>query len=292
MNGNFVTNYGIYAEDGALSTTFDNCHPYNCALNVLANAASGGTIGLGFTFSNCWLDNATNDLVSLTNWNGTIFDSCYFQATKSGKNAVTLLNCFNTYFDTPRFDGSAGAVYCINETGTTDYTQVLGGITTALGNWASPVFNLIGAHSVVKNFSGVNTEGQQISFVGSTSSAVAAGSTVYLGCNGAQAAPNATEFMIPIPSGVSVQNCAIAWDTAPGAGTYTFTLIGNGATLVAASGSANPTAAITGSVFNATINIAQGSGAFLAQFQQVGIKMVTSAGAGVPSVRYAINCSG
>jgi hypothetical protein len=130
-----------------------------------------------------------------------------------------------------------------------------------------------------------------IPLIGATTTTVAAGQTVVLGCNGAQAAVNNSAWMIAPPAGLAILRADIAFGAAPGVGqSFTFTLIGSGATLPAASGSANP-AVITGAgIFSASIVLAANT--TLAQFQQVSIQLVTSAGAAATNYRYAVSCQG
>jgi len=291
MNGNFVTLYGMYCADGSQTTKMSNSHPYNCATNIVwgTNSTTGAK---GFSFVNVTFDNCTNDLVSLTNFVGADFGGCYFEAVKAGKNAVTLTNCTGTMFSIPRFDGAGGSGYIINETGSTDYTNVNGGTATNLSNFTSPPFNFLGAHSVAR-FTGYTSFGQQIVYTGCTTATVGAGSTVILGPNGAQATAGIDQFMIPLISGCQVLRADIGFTAAPGAGqSYTFTLVGNGSTLTAASGSANPLVISGAGVFTASIIVAQGAGAFLSQFQTCYIQLQTSAGAALSNFRYAIQCIG
>jgi len=124
--------------------------------------------------------------------------------------------------------------------------------------------------------------------IGATTATVAAGSTVFLGCNAAQAAQNNTAFMVAPTNGVTVIRADIAFGLAPGAGqSFTFTLLGNGAPLTAAAGSANPLVASGTGVFSGSILIATNT--TLAQFQQLVIQLTTSASAAATNFRYAIS---
>lgn len=292
MNGNFAAQYCIYMASGAQSVNGSNSHPYNAAINIM-NINSNAATALGMTFNNVIFDNSTSDNVVLTGCRSPTFTGCWWEVINSGNNGLVLNNCNGASIGNCRFDSPGGALYCVTETGTSDYTVVLGGDSPTVVNFSNPPFNLIGAHSYVKSFIAYNELGLQQVFNGSTTLAIATNSTVYLGANGAQAALNSTAFMIPIPAGMNVDNAVFAWDAAPGVGqTYTVTLIGNGATLTAAAGSTNPFVATGAATFSGTIKIAKGAAQFLSQFNQVVLKFVSSNGAGTPQVRYAITANG
>jgi hypothetical protein len=292
MNGNFVVPYCIYAASGAQSINGSNSHPYNAAVNIM-NLNCSGLTGLGMTFSNVIFDNAESDNVVLTGCRATLFTGCWWEDVNSGHNGLVLNNCIGTALANCRFDGAAGAQYLVTETGTSDYTVLLGGDSPTISSFLNPAVNLIGAHSYAKSFIAINEFGLQQIFNGSTASAIATNSTVYLGANGAQAAVNATAFMIPLPSGMNVASAVMAWDLVPGAGqTYTVTLMGNGVALTAAAGSANPLVATGAATYGGTIAVAPGAAQFLNQFNQVYLKFVSSNGAPTPSVRYAITANG
>ena len=295
MNGNSVVPYCIQFAAGATSCSVNNSHPYNALTNIVI----GATGATGCTFTNVAFDNVSSglgDLVSLTGWNNTIFTGCWFEANKAGRSSVTLANCTATLLTGCRFESAVGGTYAVNETGTSDYTQILGAtFNGSVSNFTNPVFSFTGIHSLSKNATGVTTYGQQFSFVGSTSGTVAAGSTVYLGCNGAQSAYNASAFMVPLPTGIYVLNASIVLTAAPGVGqTYTFTLLNAGSAMTADAGSANPLVITGTSTFSGSILIALStkSTGFVNQFNQLAIQMVSSAGAAVTNVRYAINAVG
>jgi hypothetical protein len=290
MNGNNAALYGIYVAAGGQTGSFSNSHPYNCTTNILYIGAGGS----GFTFDNVTFDNVTSgtgDLVYITGVNATIFSACYFEAIAASRNGATINNCAGTVFQGCRWDGADGAAYCVNETGTTDYTEVVGGATTGIGNFDNPPFNITGTHSVVQNVPGFTPFGEQTSFIGCSAGTIAAASTNYLGPNGPQSTAAESQYMVALPSGMSIEDALIAWDTQPGAHTYTVTLYINGSAATAASGSANPQVA-TGAVNNTSIVVAQGADAFCAQYQTVYLKFVTNAGAPTPNITWAINAVG
>lgn len=292
MNGNFVVPYCIFMADGAQSVNGSNSHPYNAATNIM-NINSTVATALGMTFTNVIFDNATGDNVVLTGCRTAVFTGCWWEVINSGRNGLVLNNCIGTSVGNCRFDGVAGALTIIKETGTSDYTVLLGGDCPTLGNFSNPPATFIGVHSYAKSFIAINQFGLQQVFNGSTVTSIPTNSTVFLGANGAQAAVNSTAFMIPLVSGMNASNAVFAWDTAPGVGqTYTVTLIGNGVTLTAAAGSANPLVATGAGTFGGTIAIAPGPAQFLSQFNQLYLKFVSSNGAGTPSVRYAITANG
>lgn len=296
MNGTGVAQYCGYAANGATSYTLANSHPYNAATNIWYHQG-GASIALGLTFVNVIFDNVlggAGDNVYMSDCRTPEWTACWFQQVHAGRNAITLNNIVAGCFTNCRFDASGpGASYIINETGTTDNTEVIGGDSPTNSSFINPVVNFIGPHSLIKNFVAYNAWGQQMAYTGSTSGPVATNSTVFLGANGAQGAINQTAFMVNLNSGENVARADIAWDIAPGVGqTYTFTLLLNGVTVTAAAGSANPQVVTGAAVFNTSIIVAQGANAFLAQFQQMVIKMVSSNGAGAPSVRYAITSMG
>jgi hypothetical protein len=293
MNGNFVAQYCIFAANGAQSINGSNSHPYNALTNIM-NIAGGAATALGMTFTNVIFDNAqSGDNVVLNNCNAPVLTGCWWEVISSGHNGLTLNNCRASCITGCRFDSPGGALFCVTETGTTDYTQIISGDSPTIVNFSNPPINFIGAHSVCKNFVAFNAFGEQIAFTGSTIGTVAAGVTTFLGCNAQQATENDTAFMVSLISGMNVLRADIAFTIAPGVGqSYTFTLRGNGATLTAASGSANPAVVTGAGIFNASIIVAQGAGAFVSQFNTVSIQLVTSAGASSARYRYAIECIG
>lgn len=293
-DGTFGASYCIWIADGAQSTSFSNSHPYGALTSIIASAATGVTIAQGFTFTNIISDfSYGSDNVSLTNYSCPIFTGCWFQAIQVGHSGLTLTNCRAASLVNCRWDGPAGALYIVKEVGTTDYTIIIGGDSPSIGNFNNPAVLFVGIHSVIKNFVAINPFGVQQIFNGSTVSAIPANTTTFLGANGAQAAINSTAFMVPLPGGMNVANAVVAFDAAPGAGqTYTISLIGNGVTLTAAAGSANPLVVTGTGTFGGTISIAPGGAQFLNQFNQVYLKFVSSATAGTPSVRYAITATG
>ena len=295
MNGNSIVPYCIQFAAGATGCSVSNSHPYNALTNIV-NGAIGA---IGCSFTNVVFDNVSSglgDLVSLTGWGNTLFTGCWFEANSPGRNAVTLTNCTNSMFTGCRFESVAAGNYAVNETGTSDYTQIIGAsFSGAVANFANPVFSFVGVHSLSKNAVGVTTYGQQFSFIGSTSVVVPAASNLFLGCNGSQATANQTAFMSPLPTGIYVFNAVIACGLAPGVGqTYTFTLLNSGVAMTADASSANPLVITGAATFGGSIVIAFStkSTGFVAQFNQLSIQMVTSAGAATPNVRYAINAVG
>lgn len=294
-NGNSVVQYGIFMANGAQSVNGANSHPYNHAVNIM-NLAAGATSALGLSFTNCIFDNVSTGLgdnVVLNNAVTPIFTGCWFQVVSSGRSGLVLTNTTGTSLGNCRFDGVAGAQYTVKETGTTDYTVMLGGDCPSIGNFLNPAALFIGAHSYAKGFIAINVYGAQMIYTGTTVAPIAANSTVFLGANAAQAASASTAYMVALPSGMSIPNAVIAWDNAPGAGqTYTVTLLINGVAATAAAGSANPLVATGAGSFGGTIAIAAGASQFCAQFNQVVLRFVSSVAAGAPNVRYAINALG
>jgi hypothetical protein len=276
MNGGFHVSYCIYADIGAQTHQMSNSHPYNASNNIFFGAGSSGD----FTFDNVVFDNATNDLVVLTGFTDTMFSSCWFEATQSGKNSLTLINCATTTLDQVRFDGVGGAAYCVNETGTSNFTVTHSLSSTGISNFNNPPFNLIGASSVYP--------GEDVFFSGSTSAVIAAGTTNgILGPNGLQTAALKGQWIAPISGGVNIQGAGIQFDVAPGAGqSYTVGLYGNGSLLTAASGSSNPQ--VFTSTTAATISVAQGAGAFIAQFKSLYLQITTTGAAATPNAQYWI----
>lgn len=292
MNGNFVVSYCIFMASGAQSVNGSNSHPYNAAINIM-NINSTAATALGMTFTNVIFDNSTSDNVVLNGCRTAVFTGCWWEVINTGNNGLTLTNSIGTCVTGCRFDSAGGAHYCVSETGTSDYTQVISGDCPTIVNFSNPAFNFIGIHSVVKNFVAFNPYGVQSQFTGCSVGTVAAASSGFLGCNGFQATETSTAFMVSLPTGMSVVRVDIATTAAPGAAqTYTFTARGNAAVLTAASGSANPLVLTGTGAFGGSILIALGAPSFVSQFNYVSIQMVTSAGAAATNVRYVISCTG
>lgn len=295
MNGNSATSYGAYAANGAQYVSGSNSRIYNTTVNDFFLQA-GATTALGYVFTNITFDivsSGTGDNVVLNNARSPVINACRFEAVSATHNALTLTNTIGTTISATIFNGKTGANYLINETGTSDYTVVLGGDAPTLANFTQPYFNFIGSHSYSKSFISITPFGLQQSFIGSTSAVVPTNTTVYLGPNGAQAAALSSTFMIPLASGMNVTGAAIAWDVAPGAAqSFTATLYANGTAVTAAAGSANPFVGAGTGVFSGTIAVAPGTAQALAQYNLLYLKFVTSNGAATPNVRYAINAFG
>ncbi len=291
MNGNFDVGYGVYAADGAQSANIADSHPYNLAHSAFYGAASA-TTSLNFQFSNDTFDNARDDLVVLNNFSSPLLSNDFFEAVQSGKNALTLNNTNGTSILNLSADGVSGAGYIVDETGTSSQTSIVGGVSDQIGNFnATPFhFNSLDS-STVRSFLGYTPLGAQAAMSGTTVTAIGAGTTTYLGLNGAQSGPGATAFVAPFAG--HVQSIKIATDTAPGAGqTFTFTLYKSGSAMTAASGSANPLVVSGASSYGGSIYIAPGTTDAVAQGDQLWIRLDTSAGAASANVRYVLNIAG
>ena len=295
MNGNGVVLYCLDFVSGSQSCSVSNSHPYNAATNIMRGAGAA----LGMTFTNVAFDNVNTglgDLVSITDWQNTLFNGCWFQANSAGRSCVTLTNTTSVTFSGCRFESSGSGLYAVKEAGTSDYTHVLNStINGSISNFTNPVVKFLGANSVVKDFPGLTNLGQQFSFVGATAGTVAAGATVYLGPSGAQTAEENGSFPVPALQGIYVLRVQIACTAAPGVGqTFTYELRKNAVAMTAHSSSANPLVISGNATTSGSIIIAldASSTGFAALLTQLSIKLITSAGAAVTTHRYAINAIG
>lgn len=141
MQGGFATNYGVIADPGAVGVLLSGNHIYNLKFNALLLNGTGWFQSIGDTF-----DNAEGTVVSIQNAANTTFNGDYIEAVNSGQSGATVASSQGTNFTNTTFEASSGAVSAVVETGTSDYTIVIGGGISTLTAYSN-VFNLTGAHS-------------------------------------------------------------------------------------------------------------------------------------------------
>lgn len=216
-NNNFKTKYCIYADAGAQTTTLEDSHIYNAALNIMKCEGTNSS----FTFNQVVFDNATENLIELTSTERFTFVNCFFQAIKAAKVGVNLTNTNITGFHAANFNNAFGSVAAIVENGTADYTTVWGGDTGNNSNYTGDAIVLLGVYSWASGLAGWNPFGIKYSFSGVSQTEQAQATVQYLGTNGIQASKDATEYLIPYDSKLTV--ATILASVKPAAGqTYTF----------------------------------------------------------------------
>lgn len=283
---NSQVNYGLYLDNGVVTTRFENGHPYGAIINCLfATSTTPGTV---ISFLNVYFDASAGDLVSITGHNGMRFSLCHFiHVPGGGKHGITLANCVGTQFHCCAFNGSVGSGYMVNETGTSDYTNIDGGQTDTAASFTAPYFNLIGAHSTAQRFSGSGVipgvKAQSFGFSGTTTGTIGPGVTTFFGVNGAQAAALGGATAYCCPQAGWILNAIVACDTAPGAGqSYSFTVVD------AVTGNLQTGSIAGAAAFSVTMTIPFASSPVTA-FDQIYIKLVTSAGAASANFRWAVS---
>ena len=238
-NNNLVTEYCIYADANAQTTTFTDCHIYNAAENIMYCAGSNGD----FTFDQVVFDNATENLIELVSTSRFTFSSCYFQAIKAGKKGVNLTNTNITAFYGADFDNAFGSVAAIVENGSCNYTTVWGGDTGNNSSYTGPPIVLSGIYSWASGMAGWLPYNFKYVLQGVTQTAQAQNTVLFLGVNGGQPVINNTEFTVPYDS--KFTSVIISVDSTPAPGeTFTFDIRRN-ATIVGTGVISNGSFAVT-----------------------------------------------
>lgn len=269
MNGNFVTSYCIYADINALTTTVSNSHPYNAAINIVKLAGTNNS----WSFDNCVLDNATNDLVVIVDSGSLMFTGCFIEAIKSGYSGVNISGSGESIvFVNTRFDGAAGALSCIKGGASAHGILAFGGQIPSVANFTTP-FDLAGLRCSARGFGGWAPFGMLYNLSGVTPAVQAQSTTQYLG-----AAASATEvnagYLVPKDS--KLAQVYISTSAAPAAGqTFTFQARKNGSnigsSLVFSSGTSSGTLTL---------------GTSFSQFDLLTISSVFSATSGSANIRW------
>ena len=269
MNGNFVTNYCIYMDSGALTLTIRNSHPYNASINVMYCAGNNSQC----SYSGVVFDNALADIVHLVSSSNCTFTDCYFEAIPSGFIGASLVNTNSISFINFRSTATAGAVAAISESGTSDYTIVIGGNISSSLNYTN-IFSFTGANSYARNIPGYSAQGLIVGFTGATQSAQAQNTSQFLGVNGIQSTFGTTAYVAPYNG--KITTIYIACETTPSAGqTFTFQARKNGSNI-------GPTLVINNGSFNGTIAV----NTDVTQYDQVAISSIFSATSGSSNIRY------
>jgi hypothetical protein len=269
FNGNFVTNYGIYADIGAQSLLVNGGHSYNASINVAYFAGTNN----GFGFVGVCFDNATNDLVYMTNVGEFTFTGCRFQAVKSGYSGVNIAGTSNgVSFVNGRWDGAAGALSCVVAAGTTSGVSVYAGQVPSVANFTTP-FNLTGAYSSARGLAGFMPFGLQWVKTGVQATAQPQATTQYLGEGASTTEVNAA-YVLGYDS--LVKSIYIAVSVTPAAGqTFTYRARRNGADI----GSA---LVINNGTLNGTITLNQA----FSKYDRLTISAITSATSGATTASW------
>lgn len=276
MNGNFLTNYCLRILAGAGSVQVSGSHPYNAKINVLKSEASSEAM----RFDGTTFDNALQDVVSVSNATNMVFDGCRIQAIQSGKSGIVLTNCLNTRIDSTAFDAAGGALSCVKESGTSNFTTVSNPtLSSATFSNVTTEFDLLGVSSFVRGAYQNNLLGYFFPIIFCGQSSLVAGATAYYGPNGHQT--TAAQNQIVVPINAIVKECSVYCGTAPGAGqTYTVTLKNQGVTIA--------TGTISGaSSFGVTLSIPANTSVAASNSMQV--EVTASAGAASTVIRGHIN---
>jgi hypothetical protein len=145
MNGNFTVSYAIQASSGALTCTVADSHPYNSKINnVIMEGGNNDWYFVGNTFDYA----STSYNVAISASSRITFTSNWFETVGTNLGELQLNSTSQVYLTNNKFGlGQATTGYAVQETGTSDYTQVAGGDVFALANWNNGPFSLSGEHS-------------------------------------------------------------------------------------------------------------------------------------------------
>lgn len=271
MNGGFTTDYCMRFDSGAVTVRVSNSHPYNAKINVMKML--GGNTSCGFT--GVTFDNALEDVISMDSASLNVFSNCHVQAIKAGRSGIALSNSSNNTFASTMFDGAAGSVSCVVESGTSNGNTVVGGSVNLAANFSSP-FSLLGALSYARGLNGYADLGLSYSFSGCTSSNQAQNTSQYLGVNAGQSSINSTAYVVP--HNAVVKTAYIAVGATPAAGqTFTFNLK-NGSTTIG-------TLVVNNGQFGGEIV----SNTAVSKYSLISIESIFSASSGSSGVRYTVN---
>lgn len=280
-NGSSLVQYGLVCDYTGMIQV-ENIHLFGFSKNCLRITGGVGA----HHFVNCTWGGSTNDLVALDGSGSHHFDfgaayiftMCRFQSMTDGAfSHAKLTNAFHVQFVGCSWGMDVGMRYAVEETGTTDYTTIIGGRCEGTFQFSSPIL-LIGANS--RNLAldpQTWTTGQVMS--GSTGSGgISAGATVFLGSNAAQATELNTYLVVGRVG--SVVKVRIDSSGAAGGGqTFTYTLRKN-ASDTAVTGTISGGAQTGVTLSGVPITVAAGD--FLT------IKAVASGGAAVVGHRWSI----
>jgi hypothetical protein len=161
--------------------------------------------------------------------------------------------------------------------------RVVGCDFTLPGTGKSPVANGVTnadftmEANLPRSVAGVNVT-RGVEHTGSSGGTVAAGATVYLGCNGAKAVENDTVIVVGQASGVVRQLLVQSEDDPVGAETFTYTVMLN-----------NVATTMTGTITGAAFQAVDDTHAFTVTAGNIlSVRLVTSAGAAVTRHRWAL----
>jgi hypothetical protein len=211
FNGNFITYNAIAIEAGCGSVHIEGGHIYNTIAAVVSIVNPADVVRINGT----GIDNSASEILRAEGTSGLSIQNCRIQAVQSGQNGITLVNCSNTNIGNCNFDGVAGAVSAVSESGTCAYTIVSYPIFTNITSFSNP-FNLTGNNSFVRGAFRNNLYGYLLPFAFCSTTTLASNTTAYLGLNGLQS--SAVQNYITCPFDGIVDSCTVIVNTAPGAG--------------------------------------------------------------------------
>ena len=211
FNGNFITYNAIAIEAGCGSVHIEGGHIYNTLAAVISIVNPIDVVRMNGT----GLDYSQSEIIRAEGTSGLSIQNCRIQAVQSGQNGITLVNCSNTNIGNCNFDGGAGAVSAVAESGTCYYTIVSYPIFTNITSFSNP-FNLTGNNSFVRGAFRNNLYGYLLPFAFCSTANLASNTTAYLGLNGLQT--SAIANLITCPFDGTIDSCTVIVGTAPGAG--------------------------------------------------------------------------
>jgi len=211
FNGNYITYNAIAIETGCGSVHIEGGHIYNTLAAVVSIVNPIDVVRINGT----GLDFSQSEILRAEGTSGLSIQNCRIQAVQSGQNGITLVNCSNTNIGNCNFDGDAGAVSAVAESGTCFYTIVSYPIFTNITSFSNP-FNLTGNNSFVRGAFRNNLYGYLLPFSFCSTTTLPSNTTQYLGLNGLQ--NSAVQNYITCPFDGIVDSCTVIVNTAPGAG--------------------------------------------------------------------------
>ncbi|WP_186193364.1 hypothetical protein [Burkholderia gladioli] len=194
MEGNFQTNFCLYAAPGASTTRVSDAHPYNAKQNVVRLDGNNTS----FRWTDCTFDNALGDTFYQKGSVNGRFVNCWWESTNAGQHAITFDNSYNNTIVGGGFQSPFGvAAACVQELNGASGNKVIGGDIDNPANWAN-LWNINGEGSWAKGFQQYAPEDENFCLVGIGQAAQAQGTAADYGHGGMGKAGNvAWPFLRP-----------------------------------------------------------------------------------------------
>ncbi|MGF6738509.1 glycosyl hydrolase family 28-related protein [Paraburkholderia atlantica] len=273
MEGRLVVSYGIYAVTGAQTTKFQNCHVYNAAVNVVHLEGSNGD----FSFDNCTLDNANQDVFYANAASNLRLNNNFIEAIPLGYSGIVLNFSFNNNIVSTKFSTKSGtALSCVRETNGSTGNKVFVGQVDNIASYTKP-FDLTGAGSYAKGFNSYNSFDTVYALAGCAQAPQAQNTQIDYGANGAGTIGN-TAWCVPLKG--AIVSAVVFVDNTPAAGqSFVFGLLKNGVTI--------GTLTLPSGSFGGNIPITAGQQS-VSPGDQLSIRSNFSATSGAASPRYSL----